>query len=744
MFLGFSVEQFLSVASIVKLDTKQVMKIEVAPWINDYVTDMDELFTDLILKRKENNISTENQGSFLRDYGKIFHEIEIEREIKKRADEKRKRRKQQLEEERKREERNRSLYLHCLQMAFSCCSNRVGVAEVDVAERMVTEIVEAGKRFLTKGDPGMGKTSLVKKIAYDWAIGVFNLFQIVFLVFLKLVTPGQSIEKAIIEQTPALERLGISPTKLNEALEKFGGQCLVILDGLDEHASGQNSDVFEVIKGRKLYQCHVLITSRPHSTKQFEKYFNTIVSVEGFTRKQAKAYAFNILPSLTKVEKVLNYNPSYFSRQRPLHYSPTLLSFMCLLVREEQIRLTDEIRNTGEIYLRMVRCLYKKFTNRKRIEYRESDFKEVLKSVGRLALKTFLSGNSLLKRSEVLAEVGPDAFDYGLLIGHEDAHRLIYDETADIFVTLPHRNLEEFFGAFSFIQELNDGNSIENLLGPESDKPIFMTNPLFLHFCLWFLLNSEKYFTFTNKDNICRTLQRSIFGKLTRSGLNLTKLAEQYPALSIKDVLEKGDQSVCDFFSGTLSQCREVRTLVVGEEYPLDNIFAMACPLLGLAMYVHVDKKVGISVLDKFQLPVSTKKFETETYRNVIHFSSCTSVDVFTNVMLKDAVKSTYDVSTSFRRIDCFSRFFKVSSQEFQLKKLCIDSIAVESKDLTNICPHLTHLILRNQKLERKTMLGLCSAVKLGKLPCLTHLSIIKCKNLSLSLLFASDWAELI
>ena len=598
----------------------------------------------------------------------------------------------------------------------------------------------------------MGKTSFVKKIAYDWAIGFFDLFQIVFFVFINLVKPDQSIENAIVEQTPSLKRLGISPTKVNEALEKFDGQCLAILDGLDEHVSGQNSDVIEAIKGRKLYPCHVLITSRPHSTRQFEQYFNTIISVEGFTRTEAKEFAIKILPNKTKVKKVLNYNPPYLSRLRSLHAYPTLLSFMCLLVREEQIELTDEIRNTGEIYVRMVRCLYKKFTIRKEIEYKHSDFIRVLKSVGRLALKTLLSGNPLLKRSDVLAEVGPDAFDYGLLIGHEDAHMLIRDETADIFVTFPHRSLQEFLGAFFLIQELNDGSSVENLLAPACDKPIFMTNPLFLHFCLWFLLNSEeKYFTFTNRDDICQTLQRYIPGTMTRSKLSLTKLAEQYPAMSIKDVLEKGDQSVWDFFSGIFSRCREVRTLVMDEKSPLEGILTITRPLLASVMYIHVDKEFGISLLNQFQLALSVNKFDgsleytRETfYRNEIHFTSCTAVDVSTGVMLKIALESAFDVSADFRRIYSFSRFLRLSSKECKLKKLCIDSIDVESTGLIPICPYLTQLILKNLTVDRKTMVGLCLAAKRGKLPRLTHLSLDNCKGLLLSVFFASQWSELI
>ena len=65
-----------------------------------------------------------------------------------------------------------------------------------------------------------------------------------------------------------------------------------------------------------------------------------------------------------------------------------------------------------------------------------------------------------MKRTDVIQEVGPDAFDYGLLIGHED-FRLIQDETADIYVTFPHRSIQEFLGAFYFICQIHKGSHIE-------------------------------------------------------------------------------------------------------------------------------------------------------------------------------------------------------------------------------------------------------------------------------------------
>ena len=75
-----------------------------------------------------------------------------------------------------------------------------------------------------------------------------------------------------------------------------------------------------------------------------------------------------------------------------------------------------------------------------------------------------MSRKSLLRRSEVIEQVGEDAFDYGLLIGQED-FRLIRDETADILVMFPHRTLQEFLGAFYFVSMLNNGATIESLLG---------------------------------------------------------------------------------------------------------------------------------------------------------------------------------------------------------------------------------------------------------------------------------------
>ena len=189
-------------------------------------------------------------------------------------------------------------------------------------------------------------------------------------------------------------------------------------------------------------------------------------------------------------------------------------------------------------------------------------FVRAITKVGKLAFETLLSGNPSLQRSEVITDLGPDAFDYGLLIGHEDL-RLILDETADIYVTFPHRSIQEFLGAFYFIQMLDQSRSLESLLGSDCKKPIFMTNPLFLHFCVWFLYSDQQYFNFRNKVKICEILEAEGSNRITSTELQLESIYVNYFAIDIPRAHQRGDVVCSAYFAGILSKCQGVKTLAL-------------------------------------------------------------------------------------------------------------------------------------------------------------------------------------
>ena len=455
------------------------MKIEVAPWIRDYVVDMDDLYTDLTLEKVKNKpigIVTQTIQNYkelfddktLKLTDEMFDEVNfVQGNIKFRSGDSGT---CEMQDE---------IFHDCL-TTFESINNSKHKDIRDITQP------DTPQKILIKGGPGMGKTTFCKKIAWDWAKKLFTTFSIVFFVFLKLVKPGDAVENVIVQQNPFIGGLHITEKRLKGILDTFGNKCLIILDGLDEHALGTNKDVLKIIRGERCLNCNIIVTSRPHSTSIIQRYFPTIVRVDGFTIEKAEQFVSKILRDKKKIEAVLDFKPANFRQDVPIQKCPILLSFICLLVKEDEIDLSDKTIHIGQIYMRMVRCLYKKFTIRKGISFERSNFVKAIEAIGKLALETLLSGNALLRKRDVVKEVGQDVFDYGLLIGHEDADMLIRDETADIFVTFPHRSIQEFLGAFFFVCMLDTGRELESLLGSDREKAIFMTNPLFLKFCLWF------------------------------------------------------------------------------------------------------------------------------------------------------------------------------------------------------------------------------------------------------------------
>ena len=353
----------------------------------------------------------------------------------------------------------------------------------------------------------MGKTTLCRKIWWDWARKEFTAFSIAFLVYLRKVKPNKSIEDVIIEQNPILEELRtpVTPAKIRNILRKFGNRCLLILDGYDEYDRSTNEEVSKIINGEKYLFCNLIVTSRPHrSSPNLTKF--SVVRIEGFNRDKAKQCASKILKDdERKIRFVLSFNPLNFIEDVPFHKCPILFSFLCLSVKENEIDLVQRPTHNGEIYTKMVFALYKKYTIRKEVEFESSEFMEIVRNIGKLALKTLLSEHSFLKRSEVIKEVGKDAFDYGLLIGDDDFRST--DVTHDIVITFPHPSIQMFLGALYFVLMLDGDESIETLLDGDCRKPIFMEKPLFLHFCLWFLCSDQEYFPLKLKRSGLQNLE---------------------------------------------------------------------------------------------------------------------------------------------------------------------------------------------------------------------------------------------
>ena len=570
----------------------------------------------------------------------------------------------------------------------------------------------------------MGKSTLGKKIGLDWAKGLFKMFSIIFFVVLRIVKPGDSIEDVIIQQTPELEGLHVSKEKVGKMLDKFGDRCLLIFDGLDEHSLGQNEDVLKIIRNRKLPNCSIMVSSRPHSTREIENYFPTVVRVDGFTRKEAEKYVSKFFKDKDKITEILEFKPSGSREDFPVHKCPILLSFLCLLVKEEEIDLSDTKLTVGDLYLRMVQCLYKKFKIRKGVQYEKNKFLEVMKSVGKLALKTLITNNPLLQKNEVLRIAGKFAFEYGFFAGQED-FRLCTDPKVDISVTYTHRSLEEFFGSFGLIQGLSEGKSLDDILGLNCENPIFMVNPLVLRFCLWF--QTQKCFNFP--QDIYQKLVLFAAKQIDFRLLDTKIVEKKYPAMNVSDPLLKKDTLKLKFLKNVLKKCHRVSALNIhsGVSSYWSN-YELADRVLGLMNSSLLSKLTCLSITD---LPSSIYQ---DTFKISIDDTDPDTLHKYLNILLPkyNLLKRNPQVYAIDYNSEKLSHDLKTVMTK-HIKKLHLVSAIIEPYAVLFIsdqfphCPQLTHRILKEWYIDDSVPSALIKAVQNGDLPNLKRIELIDC-----------------
>ncbi|XP_072891306.1 NACHT, LRR and PYD domains-containing protein 3-like [Hemitrygon akajei] len=202
---------------------------------------------------------------------------------------------------------------------------------------------KSGMSAAVAGVPGIGKTTMVQKIVYDWATGkIYQQFQFVFSFKfrdLNSINCRINLKELILHQYPYFGNILGKVWKHTEGL-------LFIFDGLDEFKDKINfvdgrrdtesqytdpefkcnvSDiVYSLIQGKLLPGCSVLVTTRPTALHLLEKADISVwAEILGFVGEERKEYFIRYFEDRTVAEAVfkhvkeneilytMSYNPSY-------------------------------------------------------------------------------------------------------------------------------------------------------------------------------------------------------------------------------------------------------------------------------------------------------------------------------------------------------------------------------------------------------------------------------------------------
>ena len=164
-------------------------------------------------------------------------------------------------------------------------------------------------KVVVDGPPGVGKTTLCHKLCNMWAKNELKkcYFDLVFAVSLR------DEEASSAENISDLVSLFDSDEEICDNLSKTikqtnGKDMLLIFDGWDEFKGREQnrSFILDIIQGRQLHKCNVLVTSRTYASAKLLQLHsvNRHVEVLGFEKEEIFSYVWNELTEVDAIQLI--------------------------------------------------------------------------------------------------------------------------------------------------------------------------------------------------------------------------------------------------------------------------------------------------------------------------------------------------------------------------------------------------------------------------------------------------------
>ena len=327
------------------------------------------------------------------------------------------------------------------------------------------EECEEPRVVLIEGKPGMGKTTYCKKVVFDWASGKHatgNCFaNIVIVLLIKCRDVQSGLWEAIEDQLLPREVGEDQRERFFDFIRHNQSNVLLVLDGLDEVSEKKLPMFSEIIQGRVLPNCRVVVTAQHKAGVKVRKYCDTLLEVEGFTREDVETFIRNYFKAQQNLAEQLIKHLSGDYKLHEILTNPLNTALLCL-VYEDLKGVFPESRT--KLYMEIVECVLRRYRTKQQLPENGEDlvdlYESQLKHLGSIALKGLLEDNLDFDEKELGKHKASDLPGFGFLSVQPGGSRLRPTRRYGFL----HKTFQEFFAAFylscQLIQKEISTNSI--------------------------------------------------------------------------------------------------------------------------------------------------------------------------------------------------------------------------------------------------------------------------------------------
>ena len=416
------------------------------------------------------------------------------------------------------------------------------------------------RSILVEGSPGVGKSVLLKHIAYLWANGkLLNSTRFLFLLHLRDPTVQQiNSLHTLVHHFYHYERLALKMT--SRVAQDDGNSVTILLDGYDELPPPlrQNGFIVDLLQHKILPSCSIVISSRPHVSTHLRHNISCQVEILGFSQQDQQHFIEHSLKGqphkISKLKQYLKHHPNINN----LCFIPFYLTILLFLYKDKEERPLPN--NSTDLYnlficLTICRHLAKSgITLDEEITHLNSlqqPYNTIINQLSKFAFKTL--GNNQV--TFTLAEIKKECPDidkaingFGLLQVVEYVRRT----STSLSLNFIHLSIQEFLAAY-YVTTLSPSQELSIL-----QKNFWNNAAYFNMFDIYVALTNGQrpsFKEFLQPSSLMDKFQKIITGKEEDSvGISQELLGNKIKCLRIYHSFQQaGDKVMCKYIEDAAS-----------------------------------------------------------------------------------------------------------------------------------------------------------------------------------------------